>query len=442
MSQTILIHDNEDLKKLYSLNLKTYAGTDIVERGNAADAISLLAILPSIDLIITTNSIENEQTAVVLHKYLKENELEIPLIVLGDCPAISQDTLCLKSPADWEVLIKHAAKLLGITEEDVQKKVKPNHVPIALRYFYEIDHTPCDVYIRIKKGTGDFDYVKRLYAQDSFDSNDIDKYEAQGLKDFYIPKDYQQYFVNFVTNSLIQKLEISSLDIEDRLNVNSVGYDLVADHIENFGIDEGIQDLAKGSIKSMIATTKQAPKLASLLKMLLSSKISYAYQHAHLVCVIGNFILSKQQWYKEKHLEIFATAAFFSDITLKSPEQIRINSDDDAKASKLEQAELDHVNTHAADAAQLIVGTPLYTEYLFAVIQQHQGSMDGIGFPEDPTEDIHPIARVFIVADYFVKLMLDPKAPKNKKDILSIIYARFTQDSYHKITKVLELKIN
>ena len=46
MSQTILIEDNVDFKKILSLNLNTYAGTDIVDRADADDAISLLAILP------------------------------------------------------------------------------------------------------------------------------------------------------------------------------------------------------------------------------------------------------------------------------------------------------------------------------------------------------------------------------------------------------------
>ena len=163
MSQTILIEPNEDLKKLYSLNLTTYAGTDIIDRGSASDTIALLKILPSINLIITVPKIDSEYTAVDIYKYLSKYKLDIPMIILGDCKELNSDVLCLKSPVDWEILIKHSSLLLGVTEEEARKKIKPNYVPIQTRYFYEINHTPCDVFIRIKKSSSEFEFVKRLY---------------------------------------------------------------------------------------------------------------------------------------------------------------------------------------------------------------------------------------------------------------------------------------
>lgn len=442
MSQTILIEPNEDFKKLYSLNLTTYAGTDVIDRANANDTIALLKILPSIDLIITTPKVDSEYTALDLWKYIEKYELDIPMIVLGECKEIADKVLTLKSPIDWEILVQHSKKLLGVTDEQIEQKVSPNYVPVETKYFYEINHSPCDVFIRIKKSNLSFDYVKRIHAQDSFDSDDIKKYEEQGLKEFYVEKDYQQYFVNFVTTKLIQKLESQDLGIEDRLNLNSAAYDMVKDHIQTAGIDENIAELANTSINSMIVAIKENPKLGDLLKMLLSSRISYAYQHAHLVCVIGNFIMSKQKWYEEKHLDIFSMAAFFSDITLKSVTQMRVNSEHDLDNSDLSAIQKNEVVNHAIDAANLLNGTEFYTEYLFMVIKQHQGSEDGTGFPQEPSENIHPIAKCFLVADAFVKIMLDPKGPKNKKDILSVLYAKYASASYQKIVKVLENKID
>jgi HD-GYP domain-containing protein (c-di-GMP phosphodiesterase class II) len=442
MSQTILIESNTDLRKLFSINLNTYAGTDVIDRDNATDTIALLKILPSIDLIITTVKVDTEYTAIDIHKFIVKNNLDIPMIVLGDSRELNDKVLCLKEPIDWEVLIKHSSTLLGITEEEVRKKIVPNFVPVSMRYFYEIDHTPCDVYIRIKKGSTDFEYVKRLHSQDSFDSEDIAKYEKQGLKEFYIPRDYQQYFVNFVSNNLIQKLEDQNLGFEDRLNLNSTSYEVVKDRIINVGLDDSIQEISQSCIKSMISTVKTTPKLASLLKMLLSSKISYAYQKAHLVSVIGDFILSKQSWYEEKHLDILTYVAFFSDISLKSVKQIQINSEHELINSGLSEVEIDEVNNHAKAASDIITGTPLYSEYLQLVLLQHQGSEDGIGFPDSPSEDVHPIAKVYMIADAFVKTMLNPNAPKNKKDILTILYARFPNRSYQKVIRTLEQKID
>ena len=60
MSQTILIEDNPDINNLFTLNLQSYAGTNIIHRKNADEAIELLKILPTVNLILARNKIQNE----------------------------------------------------------------------------------------------------------------------------------------------------------------------------------------------------------------------------------------------------------------------------------------------------------------------------------------------------------------------------------------------
>ena len=442
MSQTILIQNNKDLRNLYAINLNTYVGTDVIERVNAEDAINLLEILPSINLIITDAMVENEASAITLYDYLQSKNLEIPLIVLGECQKLNDKALILSENSPWELLVKVAGKTLGVTLEDISKKIKPDYAPVQIYYFYEIQETPCDVYIRIQKSPTDVQFVKRLHSQDQFDHDDIAKYEQQGLKFFYVERDYQQYFVTFVTNQLLKKLEDQNITLVDRIHTTANSFDVAGDYIRNFGLDENIIELADASIQSMVESVNQSPKLANLLKLLLSSKISYAYQHAHLVTVIGDFILSKQKWYDKKLLNIFTFVAFFSDITLKSVDQIRVNSQDDLNQSKLDEEEKEEVTYHAIEAANLIKSHPSFSETIGQIVTQHQGSMDGIGFPAEPEKNLHPASKVFIVADAFVKIMLDPNGPRNKKDILTILYAQFSDKSFQEFIKVLEQKID
>lgn len=442
MSQTILIEPDEGLKKIFSLNLNTYALTDVIDRDGAKDTIELLKILPSISLIICKNEVGDEKTAVMIANFLKEEQLDIPMIVLGECKELSQSYLTLKYPISWEVLIKHAATTLGVSEELIESKKEPAFVPIDAFYFYDIQHTPCDVYIRIKKNNGEYQFVKRLHNQDKFTPDDIKKYEAQGLKQFYVPKDYQQYFVNFVTNSIIKNLEKDDLTLKERLSTNANAYEIVKDQINIAGLDQASTDLADSCIQSMVKAINSAPKLAELLKELFSSKISYAYQHAHLVAVIGDFILSKQTWYKPQHLDLFTFVSFFGDITLKSETEIKINTLSDLQNSALDDAQRQKVNSHALDASEIVQDHPSQTQDMITIIKQHHGAEDGIGFIDDPSDDLHPISKVFIISDAFVKTMLDPDAPKNKKDILSILYAQYTSEKYQKIIKVLEQKMD
>ena len=440
MSQTILVHSDDDIRKIFSLNLTTYTGTDVVDRFSANEVIELLKILPSISLIVCLDKVNEEKTAYQIHHFLKERKLDIPMIVLGEDDSLIGEVLQLQNPISWELLVKHAGELLGVKEEVTQTKVAPKYIPISLTYFFDIDHTPCEVYIRIKKNVSEYQFVKRLNAQDSFTYEDIEKYMKQGLKDLWIPKDYQQYFVTFVTNSIIARLE-DELDLPSRLQTNANAYEIVREHIQKIGLSPEISELAENNIQSMIASLKSAPKIASLLKFLFSSKISYAYQKAHIVCVIGNFIMSKQSWYKARHLETFTYLSFFADITLKTAKQMKINSLEELEGAGLTPEEKEAVLNHAKDAVELIKAFNNTNEYLELVITQHQGSETGVGFPEEPNENIHPIAKVFVISDAFVKIMLDVNTPKSKKEIITILYHQFPQENYQKIIKVLEQKI-
>ena len=442
MSQTILVETNEDLKRIFSLNLSTFVGTDVIFRQNADDVISLLKILPQISLIITKAKVGQEETAIKIFQYLKSESLETSLIVLGECPKISSEVLCLKEPVSWEILVKQAAQHLGITLQDAANKVKPDFLPVGIYYFYDIQKSPCDVFIRIKKGTNDYQYVKRIHSKDSFDRLAIKKYEDQGLREFYIPKDYIQYFTIFVTNNLVQKLERTDLTLEDRILTTANAHEIVRDSIQLLGLDQATIDLSDASINSMVKSVKSSPEVANLIKFLFTNKVAYAYQHCHLLALMCHYILSKQSWYREEHLNILSFVSFFSDITLKSNQQMQITSMKELFEANLTDEEKRAVMNHAADAVELLNQHPEANDYIKTVLIQSHGKLDGIGFEENPGEDLHPLSKVFIIADTFVKTMLNPALPTRKQDILPIIYSRFTNPSYQKITKALEQKFS
>jgi HD-GYP domain-containing protein (c-di-GMP phosphodiesterase class II) len=340
----------------------------------------------------------------------------------------------------WEILVNQAAQHLGITLQEAANKIKPDYLPMPLYYFYDIQKTPCDVYIRIKKSSNEFQFIKRIHSKDTFDKEVIHKYEEQGLKEFYIPKDYIQYFTTFVTNNLVQKLEREDLTLEDRILTTSNSYDIVKDSIQQMGLDQASIELSEASINSMVKSVRNSPEVASLLKFLFSNKVSYAYQHCHLLALMCHYVLSKQSWYKDEHLHILSFASFFSDITLKSQHQIEIGSVKQLYDSKLNDEEMRAVMNHAADAEKILKDHPEANDYIRLVILQSHGKVDGVGFEENPSEEIHPLAKVFIIADTFVKILLNPELPSKKADILGILNGRFTQPSYQKIIKALEQK--
>ena len=281
MSQTILIEPHDDLRKIFSLNLNTFVGTNIIIRKNAEETIELLKILPEISLIISKAKVGEESTAEKINNYIKQEGLQTTMIVLGECPPLEKETTYLKDPINWEILMKEAARHLGISIKDSINKIRPDYLPVGLHYFLDIQKTPCDVFIRIKKGVNDYQFVKRINSKDTFDIQTIRKYQEQGLKEFYVSKDYIQYFTTFVTNQLVQKLEREDISIQDRILTTANALDIVRENIVVIGLDDATIELAEASINSMINSVKNSPEVVSLLKFLFSNKVSYAYQHSH-----------------------------------------------------------------------------------------------------------------------------------------------------------------
>lgn len=440
MSQTILIESNDELRKIFSLNLQTFAGTDVIHRKSSDDTIELLTLLPQVNLVITRAKIENEETALRIHGFIKNNNLKTSLIVLGECPQISSEVLCLQEPISWEVLIEQAASHLGITLQEVMNKVKPTYLPVGSHYFYDITQTPCDIYLRIKKGPNEFQYVKRIHSKDTFDREIIQKYESFGLKEFYIPKDYIQYFTTFVTNNLVTKLEKEDLSLEERILTTSNAQTIIRETIAEIGFDPAAVELSEASINSMIRSVKDSPEVAQLLKFLFSNKVSIAYQHCHLQALMCHYILSKQSWYRPEHLEALSFACFFADVTLKSSLQIQISNLTDFAEAILTDEERYQVIHHAKDAVTLLENHPEANDTVKTIILQSHGKLDGIGFEENPSEELHALSKVFIIADTFVKILLNPSLPSTKKEILPILAQRFVNPSYQKIIKALEQK--
>ena len=151
MAQVILIESNKTMNDLISVNLTTYLGVDLIHRKNAQEALSLLAILPSIDLIITASHIGEEDSANMINAYLLENSLDMSLIVLGGNVDIPTDNIIsIPNDKDWEKVIQVSAKVLGINENILAKKVVPDYVALPVRYLLNLETINCDVFIRIK----------------------------------------------------------------------------------------------------------------------------------------------------------------------------------------------------------------------------------------------------------------------------------------------------
>lgn len=442
--QIILVEANEIIRDLISLNIKTYLGVDVILRTNAQEAIELMNILPEIDLVISSVKNGDENSCSDIAQFIIDGDNDIPLIVLGDMPTTPagiEEIATSSAESDWENTIKIAAKSLGISEDVISKRKIPDFIPITINYFFNLSTSCCDVYIRIKKGPSDYQYVKRIHQGDVFSQDVIKKYHSQGLKNLYIPKDQQSNFTNFVSNNLVKMLNQPSLSPDEKLSIMGNSYDIATREILKIGFNSATVQLTETIINNMVETFKDEEKVSPLLRKIINSKTSYIYQHSHMTAVVSSEILKNLGEDDPTSHEKMSYAAFFKDISLADREELaQINSFEELENATISEEDWDMVFNHALEGAVLIRHYPEAPLDIDNIIKHHHGSPNGKGFSvtgQDSKFDL--LSLVFIIAVEFVNELMSYKVKGGTpKPVIEELRKKYTSEETISIIDALE----
>lgn len=440
MAQVILIENNKTMNDLLSVNLTTYLGVDLIHRKNAQDALGLLAILPSIDLIITSAKVDGEDTANIINEYLVENNLEIGLMVLGGATHKSTDhTIAIANDKDWEKVIQISAKVLGINEDVLAKKAIPDYVPVPIRYFLNLDSVNCDVFIRIKKSPTEFQYVKRIHNGDSFSKESIQRYMEQGLEYFHLPKEHHKNFAIYLSNRLVEKIDSPQLDETQKIQIMGESYDIATKEIITLGFNSETIQLTDTIIENMVKNFEKSPEMSNLLHKVINSKTGLMYQRSHMTSVVASEVIKNLKLGDPTANEKIAFASFFHDIMLTDREDLsKINSFEELEKAQLSEADWDLVFNHANEASQLIKNHPEAPVGADEIIRHHHGAFNGKGF-SNAIEKLPDLSKIFIVAHHFVlELMKFKENGGEPKPITEELFRRYPSPDVAIIIKALE----
>lgn len=440
MAQVILIETNKTMNDLISINLNTYLGVDIIQRQTAQDTISLLAILPTVDLIITNSSVGTEETAKILNQYINENKLEIGLIVLGGKNNFNGDhVIHLPNDKDWEGVVSYSAKILGVNDDVFVKKVTPDYIPVPVRYFLNLDNVNCDVFIRIKKSPTEYQYVKRIHNGDTFSKDSIKRYIEQGLENFHVPKDHHKNFTIFLSNKLVEKIDQPNTELGEKIQIMGESYDIAIKEISKLGFTSETIQLTDTIIQNMVKNFEKSPEMSGLLHKVINSKTGLMYQRCHMTSVVASEICKNLKLNESQAFEKVAYAAFFHDIMLADDEELsKINSFEELEKAELPEDKWDLVFNHAFEASILIRNHPEAPTGVDEIIKHHHGASNGKGF-SNAIEKLPDLSKIFIVAHHFVLELVRYKEKGGEaRPITEELYKRFPSPDVTIIIKALE----
>lgn len=444
MGQIILVEDNGPFHELLTLNLSTYVGAQVIPRKDASEVTALLSILPDIDAIICKSKIGEEPSAQIVLEYLRESLQEVVLIVVGEAPPHQEGELVhVPDSQDWESIVKVCARILGVTAESVEKKPRPEYVPINLANFYLIDRTPCEIYIKIKKSAEEFQFVKRFHGGDTFNKQVIKKYEDQGLKHFHVHRDFLKNFTNFVSDHLVLKIDETPIESPEAIEAMAESFDYVSKEILKFGFTSATLQLTESVIGKMVQTVEKSPEMSGLLHRIINSKSSYLYQHCHMTSVVASECLKELGIGKKEAYNKLAYAAFFQNISLVEHEDYaKISSYEELEAANLSEGDWDMVFNHALEAALLINKNPDAPLGVDEIIKSHHGAPNGKGYTRTNLDSLPGLTRIFVLAADFAKHFLEhrDKASKDKEltPVIKVLFEKYPTEEATKVLKIIE----
>lgn len=440
MAQVILIESNKTMNDLISVNLTTYLGVDLIHRKNAQDALGLLAILPSIDLIITSSNVEGEDSANLINDYLIENKLDISIIVLGgEAKNKTDHTISIASNTDWEKVVSLTAKVLGINEEVLARRAIPDYIAVPVSYFLNLDSINCDVFIRIKKSPTEFQFVKRIHNGDSISKDSILRYIEQGLEVFHIPKEHHRNFAIFLSNRLVDKIESPNIDEVQKIQIMGESYDIASKEIVTLGFTSETVQLTDTIIENMVKNFKKSPEMSGLLHRVINSKTGTLYQKCHMTSVVASELIKNLKFADPMAFEKVAFASFFHDIMLTEREDLsRINSFEELEKAHLSEEDWDLVFNHANEASQLIRNHPEAPMGADEIIRHHHGAFNGKGF-SNVIDKLPDLSKIFIIAHHFVIELMNFKINGGEpRPVTEELFRRYPSPDAAIIIKALE----
>lgn len=442
----LLVEPNESLGELISKNLEREFGARVILCKSAAEATEPIKKGEYFDLFVVRNNSEEtpdrpiEAIAAVFLNLLYDNSLKTPLIVIGEFEHTYKKYALVSDHLRIEELNRLVLKALNLKKEEFNHLKLPDYIPFPIKYFYLMNLSPCDVYIKLVKKTGD-EYVKRLNFGENFTRENLHKYEDLGLAEFFILKEERELFMNGLLTQSLKNLRAPHT-IDEAVVMTGDSFVISSDLIKSLGITSTCVAMVDQTVQQMRTQITKTDKLGSLLKKLLDDQLSYSYRRSYMICLISHTLLPKMEWGSHEQqanmLEKLSMVSFFHDIYLEEERLLKIMDNEGMKKAGLTPRERDAVLNHANKAALLAQTYPRLPQGVDIIIKQHHGVSNGVGFPEMLTAGISPMAIFFVVIEDFVTQILEHNDLNNFSEILFNLKQRYQLPTYRKIVAEIE----
>lgn len=317
-------------------------------------------------------------------------------------------------------------------------QVIQNPLPLSPYLVYKLGICPADLYLKLGKDN----WVKLFHKNSPFGENERNKFEAKGLKEFWV---------------LSEDIELALGHFEDLLGSLSMDMSgdeaLVSDSIElawhlisESGFREDIQKVVKVAMHQTLAITRKNPQLKDFLEKILRDKHGHLVKHSMISAHVACGIAAQLGWTSEQTYLKLTVAALMHDIlmpNLDSSENVWHDALASAKGDVKNNPECRSFLQHSLEGAELLRRFRDIPPDTDKIVLEHHELPDGSGFPRGFTSSqISPLGCLFIISHHVSDLLLEFKEDKIAWDkqilIEKLVPERWQTGNFKKIWQALE----
>jgi hypothetical protein len=393
------------LRDILTAQLLARSDVNTVLKPDTEEAVQLALLAGNVDVFIL-EEIPGTDTFGKLNNLIKHN---VTVMGIGDPTSPHAPELCFR-PSEYEKLGDQLKKILGD-----EKPVEADYVSMPANLFFHFDALAVDVFLQIKK-EGRPHWVRRFFAGEKIEPEEIGSYQAKGVSEFWIEREKVKGFSKALLTRLHQRAQDTLCGGVQNFKAAEEVFTSIAEITQKMGVKGQMVTLCEGWMRLLAKDCMAASDsdVREWWKRLTEDpSLDFQYRLVRLTSLLCTQQIMLTDWKsKEEQAQKLNGVAFFADMHLSKPEWIHLRTPADLEG--LSANDKIAVAGHAAYAAQKLRDVPFVAKDIAVLVAQHHGHQQGDWLPERVSVTVSPLALVYAACEEmaYACLRAPESAPK------------------------------
>lgn len=277
------------------------------------------------------------------------------------------------------------------------------YIPISLQFLLILEKTPSDVYIRVSENK----YVKCLNGNESFSSEDQEKYFNKSITKLYLKKSDNQETINkYIAATITKIMNKKNIPLDEKM---AIAHSQLCEVIKFSGMSEELALVTKENINQSVSIIMKNNSLNDIWKAM-NLNGDYPSKVYSLHSMLASVIVKKLSWCSESTMFKLTLAAFLQDMTLNTLTVMKINDYQHFKEieSSLSREETKNFLEHPLKARELMATFKDIPPDIDKLILEQHEMPDGGGFPRKLNAgQLGPLSCLFILSGIMARYIMN-----------------------------------